>query len=99
EKVCIAPSVLQNENGGLDLILLNPISRFELLKFFLQAEKGSHVNSPHVNYITIKQMELKVNKNYVISFDGEELVSKNTEDRDTITCGISSDKIKFFSPL
>jgi diacylglycerol kinase family enzyme len=97
EKIYLAPYIFDCEGEGLDLMMLAPISRFQLLKFFLQAEHGNHVTSKYVSYITIKKMELKVKKDYDISFDGEAI--KSNDKKKEIICEVSDDKINFFSPI
>lgn len=93
EDVLLAPSVLNTNT--LDLVILNPISRMKLVKFFLQAEKGKHATSPDVQYISVKQFELLPHNNYTVMYDGEEIKYENTN---SIKCSRSSHSLNFFSP-
>jgi sphingosine kinase len=94
KNVNIAPKVF--ENNALDLVILNPISRIQMVKFFLQAEKGEHIFSPNVQYIPVERFELILENDYVVMYDGEETKSVC---HNSIECKISPFKIKIFSPL
>lgn len=97
--ICIAPKALEHiEAGTLDLLLVKPISRLELLNFFLKAEKGNHVNSPNVQYLSIKEFELVNNTDNenVIMFDGEEV---HTVGRTLKSNPSFPHRLKIFSPL
>ncbi len=59
------------DDGKLDLIVLNKLSRINLLKTFPKIFDGSHVNTPYVDYIQAKSIQLKANLPKILSPDGE----------------------------
>ncbi|MCK5857554.1 MAG: diacylglycerol kinase family lipid kinase [Bacteroidales bacterium] len=66
----IAPKAELND-GKLDLIILNKLSRINLLKTFPKIFDGSHVDTPFVDYIQAKSIKLETNVPKTLSPDGE----------------------------
>ncbi len=66
----IAPKAEIND-GKLDLIILNKLSRINLLKTFPKIFDGSHINTPFVDYIHAKKIILKAKVPKTLSPDGE----------------------------
>jgi len=66
----IAPKAEIND-GKLDLIILNRLSRINLLKIFPMIFDGSHVNTKFVDYIHAKSIKLEAKIPKVLSPDGE----------------------------
>ncbi len=66
----IAPKAKLND-GKLDLIILNRLSRINLLKTFPKIFDGSHINSEFVDYIQAEKISLKANIPKNLSPDGE----------------------------
>ena len=59
------------DDGKLDLIILNRLSRVNLLKTFPKIFDGSHVDTPFVDYIQAKTIKLETNVPKILSPDGE----------------------------
>jgi len=59
------------DDGKLDLIILNKLSRLNLLKTFPKIFDGSHVDTPFVDYIQAKTIKLETNVPKILSPDGE----------------------------
>jgi len=59
------------DDGKLDLIILNRLSRINLLKTFPKIFDGSHVDTPFVDYIQAKSIKLETNVPKTLSPDGE----------------------------
>ncbi len=66
----IAPKA-KIDDGKLDLIVLNKLSRINLLKTFPKIFDGSHIDTPFVDYIQAKTIRLKAKTPKVLSPDGE----------------------------
>jgi len=66
----IAPKAKIND-GKLDLIILNRLSRLHLLQTFPKIFDGSHINTPYVDYIQAESILLKAKTPKVLSPDGE----------------------------
>jgi len=66
----IAPKA-EITDGKLDLIILNRLSRINLLKIFPMIFDGSHVNTKYVDYIQAESIKLKTNVPKILSPDGE----------------------------
>jgi len=54
----ILPSANRHD-GHLDLLLLKPVSKFELLRVFPRVFKGTHVSHPAVEIFRAKQIQLR----------------------------------------
>jgi diacylglycerol kinase (ATP) len=59
------------DDGKLDLIILNKLSRINLLKTFPKIFDGSHVDTQFVDYIQAKTIKLETNVPKILSPDGE----------------------------
>ncbi len=59
------------DDGKLDLIILNKLSRINLLKTFPKIFDGSHVDTEFVDYIQAKTIKLEANVPKILSPDGE----------------------------
>jgi len=59
------------DDGLFDVILLNKISRFNLLKVFPQIFKGTHIHDSHVETFRGKHIKLVTDKPQLLSPDGE----------------------------
>ncbi len=66
----IAPKA-KIDDGKLDLIVLNKLSRINLLKTFPKIFDGSHVETPFVDYIHAESIKLLAKKQKALSPDGE----------------------------
>ncbi len=66
----IAPKAEIND-GKLDLIILNRLSRINLLKIFPMIFDGSHINTKFVDYVQAKSIKLETKVPKVLSPDGE----------------------------
>lgn len=66
----IAPKA-EVDDGKLDLVILNKLSRLNLLKTFPKIFDGSHVDTPFVDYIQAKSIKLETNEPKILSPDGE----------------------------
>ena len=66
----IAPKAEIND-GKLDLIILNRLSRINLLKIFPMIFDGSHVNTKFVDYIHAKNIKLEAKTPKILAPDGE----------------------------
>jgi len=66
----IAPKA-KIDDGKLDLIIVNKLSRMNLLKTFPKIFDGSHVKTDYVDYIHAKSIKLETKKPKVLSPDGE----------------------------
>lgn len=64
-------------DGCLDMLVVRSCSRLQLLRLFLQMEKGAHIGSRHVEYFKIRAIRMdpggrtKGNRGGIISADGE----------------------------
>lgn len=101
--ICIAPHMFEsNMQMVMDLMILKPVTRLELLIFFMKAEKGQHTKSPCVNYVSVENFELMINDNQTIMFDGEEIETRTDSDAlkklTHIRCNVS-EQIKMFSQI
>jgi len=61
------------DDGLLDLILLNKISRLKLLRLFTSIYDGSHINYPEIEYIQAKQIKISEQTPSKLIPDGEVL--------------------------
>jgi len=68
----IAPKA-KLDDGLLDLVLLNKISRFRLLKVFTSIYDGSHINYPEIEYIQAKKIKITEENPTKLIPDGEVL--------------------------
>ncbi|MDA3940748.1 MAG: diacylglycerol kinase family lipid kinase [Spirochaetia bacterium] len=59
------------DDGYLDIIILNKVSRLKLLSLFPLLFKGEHVNDDAVEVFTGKNISLKSDKQLVLTPDGE----------------------------
>jgi YegS/Rv2252/BmrU family lipid kinase len=66
----IAPKAELND-GKLDLIILNRLSRINLLKTFPKIFDGSHINSEFVDYVQAEKISLRAKVPKNLSPDGE----------------------------
>jgi YegS/Rv2252/BmrU family lipid kinase len=66
----IAPKAVIND-GKLDLIIVNKLSRLNLLKTFPKTFDGTHINTPFVQYIQAANIRFETNKAMKLSPDGE----------------------------
>jgi YegS/Rv2252/BmrU family lipid kinase len=66
----MAPQALIDD-GFLDVIILNKISRIGLLKAFPKIFKGTHVNLPEVEVFKAKNISMKTNSPKILTPDGE----------------------------
>ncbi len=66
----IAPKA-KIDDGMLDIIILNKLSRLNLLKTFPKIFDGSHINSKFVDYIQAKNITFEVKEPKLLSPDGE----------------------------
>ncbi len=66
----IAPHAKVND-GLLDVVIVNKISRLNLLKTFPKIFDGSYINSPYVNYQQVKKINFYSEQHKIISPDGE----------------------------
>ena len=69
-KFKIAPKAKLND-GLLDLIILNKITRLKLLKVFHIIYDGSHINYPEIEYIQAKQIKVTQKEPGQLIPDGE----------------------------
>lgn len=74
----IAP-MAKVDDGLLDLILLNKISRIKLLRLFNSIYDGSHINYPEVEYIQAKKIKIIEEKAGKLIPDGEILAESPVE--------------------
>ena len=74
----IAPKA-KLDDGMLDIVLLNKISRLRLLKLFTSIYDGSHINYPEVEYIQAKRIKIVEEKPSKLIPDGEILGSTPVE--------------------
>jgi diacylglycerol kinase (ATP) len=66
----IAPKA-KLDDGKLDLIILNKLSRINLLKTFPKIFDGSHIHSKFVDYVQAERISLKAKNPIGLSPDGE----------------------------
>ncbi len=66
----IAPKAEIND-GKLDLIIVDKLSRLNLLKTFPKTFKGTHVGTPFVQYIQAANIRFETTNNMPLSPDGE----------------------------
>jgi len=66
----IAPKA-KLDDGLLDIVLLNKISRLRLLKLFTSIYDGSHINYPEVEYIQAKKIKITEQRPSKLIPDGE----------------------------
>jgi diacylglycerol kinase (ATP) len=66
----IAPKA-KLDDGLLDIIILNKVSRFKLLKLFTSIYDGTHVNYPEVEYIQANKIKIIEQQPGQLSPDGE----------------------------
>ncbi|MCF6241308.1 MAG: hypothetical protein L3J74_08190, partial [Bacteroidales bacterium] len=66
----IAPKAEIND-GKLDLIIVNKLSRLNLLKTFPKTFNGTHIETPFVQYIQASNIRFEINKQMQLSPDGE----------------------------
>ena len=59
------------DDGKLDLIILNKLSRINLLKTFLKIFSGEHVNTEFVETMQANKIKIETSKTKVLSPDGE----------------------------
>ena len=57
------------DDGLFDVMILHPVSKFELLKVFPKVFSGSHVNHPAVEFVTARKVQISANT--VAYADGE----------------------------
>ena len=74
----IAPEA-KLDDGLLDVIILNKISRLKLLKLFTSIYDGTHINYPEVEYIKAKTIKVTEEKPGKLIPDGEILGSTPIE--------------------
>ena len=74
----IAPKA-KLDDGLLDIVLLNKISRLRLLKLFTSIYYGSHINYPEVEYLQAKKIKIIEEKPSKLIPDGEILGSTPVE--------------------
>lgn len=46
-------------DGLLDVIIIKPVSKFELLKVFPKVFSGSHVNHPQIEFLRIRSISIQ----------------------------------------
>jgi diacylglycerol kinase (ATP) len=68
----IAPKA-KLDDAKLDLIILNKLSRINLLKTFPKIFDGSHIHTPFVDYIQASEIKLEADTPVDLSPDGEVL--------------------------
>jgi YegS/Rv2252/BmrU family lipid kinase len=66
----IAPKAEIND-GKLDLIIVDKLSRLNLLKTFPKTFDGTHINTPFVQYIQATNIRFETDKQIQLSPDGE----------------------------
>lgn len=66
----IAP-MAKIDDGFLDILIVNKISRFELLKVFPKVYTGEHITHPAVEFIRAKEITLALNTPMPAFSDGE----------------------------
>ncbi len=66
----MAPKAKIND-GKIDIIILNKISRWQLLKTFPKIFDGSYIESPYVQYIQAKSVRFEAKHEKIVSPDGE----------------------------
>lgn len=66
----IAPKAKIND-GKLDLIIVDKLSRLNLLKTFPKTYSGTHIKTPFVKYIQATNIRFETNKEMQLSPDGE----------------------------
>jgi YegS/Rv2252/BmrU family lipid kinase len=74
----IAPEA-EIDDGKLDVIILNKISRFKLLKVFTSIFDGTHINYPEIEYIKAKTIKVIEERPGKLLPDGEILGSTPVE--------------------
>jgi diacylglycerol kinase (ATP) len=74
----IAPEA-EIDDGKLDIIILNKISRLRLLKVFTSIFDGTHINYPEIEYIKAKSIKVIEEKPGKLLPDGEILGSTPVE--------------------
>ncbi len=66
----IAPKA-EIDDGKLDLIIVDKLSRFNLLKTFPKTFNGTHIDTKFVQYIQAANIRLETQKQMMLSPDGE----------------------------
>ena len=74
----IAPEA-KIDDGYLDVIILNKISRLRLLRLFTSIYDGSHIHYPEIEYIKAKKIKVSEQKPGMLIPDGEILGSTPIE--------------------
>ena len=74
----IAPDA-KIDDGYLDVIILNKISRLRLLRLFTSIYDGSHIHYPEIEYIKAKKIKVSEQKPGMLIPDGEILGSTPIE--------------------
>ena len=59
------------DDGLMDVIIVNDISRFKLMKTFPKIYDGTYVNSPYVEYFQTKKIKFSAYDSKLLSPDGE----------------------------
>ncbi len=67
------------DDGYLDVIILNNISRLRLLRLFTSIYDGSHINYPEIEYIKAKKIKVREQQPGKLIPDGEMLGSTRVE--------------------
>ncbi|GAB4277100.1 MAG: hypothetical protein Fur0025_02770 [Oscillatoriaceae cyanobacterium] len=69
------------DDGAIDLIIIRRgISKWQLIRAFLQASDGSHISLPHVEYYKVQRFRLEpVNNQGILAVDGEKVDSQAIE--------------------
>jgi len=79
------------DDGLLDVILLNNISRFNLLKVFPQIFKGTHIHDPHAETFKGREIKITTENPHRLTPDGEVLGTTSIE------VSIFPNKVSMFS--
>ena len=92
---CCAPRS-ENNDGLMEVCLIKPIPRIKFISLVGAYEKGKHLESPAFRDIMVyrrcKKLEIKTEKNFSITLDGELIEGQD------FTCEIIPSAIKFAVP-
>ncbi len=78
-ELAVEADLAKIDDGLLDLILLNKVSRIRLLRMFNSIYDGSHVNFKEVEYIQAKKIKITKEKPGKLIPDGEILAEPPVE--------------------
>lgn len=65
------------DDGKLDLLFVQPVTRRQLLGMFARLKKGTHVGDPSVSYVQTSGFEIQSDRSMAINIDGEQMESSS----------------------